>query len=50
LLEDDFHYYIVSELIEGGELYNRILALKHMNESSAAKILHQVLLAVNYMH
>ena len=25
LMEDDLNYYIVSELISGGELYNRII-------------------------
>jgi len=25
LLEDDHHFYIVSELLEGGELYERIV-------------------------
>ena len=24
LLEDDYHYFIVSELLEGGELYDRM--------------------------
>lgn len=50
LLEDDKHYYIVSELIQGGELYERICKLKVFNEKAAAKILEQLLLAVNYMH
>jgi calcium-dependent protein kinase len=25
IVEDDGHYYIISELMEGGELYDRIL-------------------------
>jgi len=28
LLEDDNYYYIVSELLKGGELYDRIVKLK----------------------
>lgn len=32
LLEDDDHYYIVSELLSGGELYDRIVKLKYFNE------------------
>jgi hypothetical protein len=36
LLEDETHYYIVSELLAGGELYERIVKLKHFNEKNAA--------------
>ena len=32
LLEDDNNFYIVSELLKGGELYDRIVKLKHFNE------------------
>src|SRR5580692_11349514 len=50
LLEDDNYYYIVSELISGGELYERIVSLKHFQEKDAAYIVFQLLLAINYMH
>jgi len=50
LLEDKKHYYIVSELIEGGELYKRICQMRTFNERAAASIMRQLLLAVNYMH
>lgn len=50
LLEDDDHYYIVSELLEGGELYERIVQLKQFRERDAAYIIYQILLALNYMH
>lgn len=50
LLEDDLHYYIVSELLTGGELYERIIKLKYFRERDAAFIVYQVLLALNYMH
>ncbi len=50
LLEDDEYYYIVSELLAGGELYERIVKLKHFSEKDAAYIINQILLAVNYMH
>lgn len=38
LMEDEGHYYIISELLEGGELYDRILQLKKFQEADAAKI------------
>ena len=50
LLEDDVRYYIASELIVGGELYDRIIMLKTFTESHAAQIIKQLLLALNYMH
>ena len=50
LLEDNDHYYIVSELLEGGELYERIVKMKFFNEKSAAYIINQVILAISYMH
>ena len=40
LLEDDKHYYIVSELLSGGELYDRIVKLKYFDESKAAYIIN----------
>ena len=51
LTHDNKNYYIISELMEGGELFGR-LANKDANitEKVAANILKQVLLAVNYMH
>jgi len=50
LLEDDNNFYIVSELLKGGELYERIIKLKTFSERDAATIVNQVLLAINYMH
>lgn len=50
LFEDDLHYYISSELIEGGELYDRIIKIKIFSEVQACQILNQILLAINYMH
>lgn len=50
LLEDDNYYYIVSELLHGGELYERIVQLKQFSERDASYITYQILLALNYMH
>jgi hypothetical protein len=36
LLEDEQRYYIASELILGGELYDRIIKLKTFSEVHAA--------------
>jgi len=50
MMEDEKHYYIISELLEGGELYERILRIKRFCERDAAILIHQVLLGLNYMH
>ena len=50
LLEDDRNYYTVLELLEGGELFDRIVKLKKFTEKDACQIIHSVLLAINYMH
>eukprot|EP00347_Sterkiella_histriomuscorum_P010571 403375769 len=50
LLEDEHQYYIVSELLNGGELYDRIVKMKQFNEQNAAYLIYQVLLALCYMH
>jgi calcium-dependent protein kinase len=50
ILEDNGHYYIISELLAGGELYDRILHMKRFSEKDAANIMIQVLRGLNYMH
>ena len=50
ILEDDRHYYIISELCLGGELYDRILQMKRFTEKDAASMIHQILRGLNYMH
>ena len=50
LMEDDKFYYVISELLEGGELYDKIIQRKRFSERDAAVIVHQILLGLNYMH
>ena len=55
LLEDDKFYFIVSEFIRHGELYDYILqrsssARGALTEIEVRNIVKQVLLALNYMH
>lgn len=50
ILEDDKNYYIGTELLEGGELFDRIISVKSFSEYKASYIIKQVLLAINYMH
>lgn len=50
LLEDEHHYYIVTELLEGGELFDRLISQGAFSEQIAAYIVKQIVLALNYMH
>jgi calcium-dependent protein kinase len=42
--------FIVMELVEGGELFDKIMNVHHFSEHKAAKIFIQLLRAVNYLH
>ena len=50
LLEDNDYYYIVSELVEGGELLARLEKVESFTEAQAANIVWQVMLGLNYLH
>ena len=50
LYEDQQRYYVVSEYLTGGELFDYIVGSGHLTETEAAKIMHQVLSAVTYCH
>ncbi|KAK7595481.1 hypothetical protein V9T40_013306 [Parthenolecanium corni] len=48
--EDKSKYYLVMELVTGGELFDRIVAKGSYTEKDASDLIRQVLEAVNYMH
>ena len=50
LIEDNDNYYVVSELVKGGELFDRLTKMKNFTEQIAADIIHQVMLGLNYLH
>jgi calcium/calmodulin-dependent protein kinase I len=50
LLEDKLNYYIVSEIVEGGELFKRLCELESFTENQAAYIILQIMLGLNYFH
>lgn len=49
-LSDQFHYYIVLELLEGGELLQRLRGMEKFTEMQAAEIMAQLVSAVGHMH
>ena len=48
--EDDKNVYLVTELCEGGELFDRIVKNEYFNEALAAKTFKMILMALNYCH
>ncbi|KAI3373029.1 hypothetical protein L3Q82_023463 [Scortum barcoo] len=48
--QTDDSFYIVLELMEGGELFNRVKSQKQLNESIAKLYFYQMLRAVQYLH
>ena len=42
--------YIVLELVEGGELFDRVMTLKQLDEPTAKLYFYQMLQAVRYLH
>lgn len=48
--EDVNYVYLVMELLKGGELLDRILAIRRMCESEASAVLRTVVSAVAYLH
>ncbi|CDW88681.1 protein kinase domain containing protein [Stylonychia lemnae] len=50
IYQDQKNIYLITEYLEGGELFDLILKTKHFNENIAAKIMKQLLSAVAYCH
>jgi calcium-dependent protein kinase len=50
IFEDAKSYYIMTELLDGGELFEEISNRGSFSEIDAAKIMKQLLSAVNYLH
>jgi serine/threonine protein kinase len=50
ILEDTNFFYVVSEFIAGGEIYTILQHEKRFTERKCAKVVTQVLEALNYLH
>uniref|UniRef100_A0AAZ3REY9 Calcium/calmodulin-dependent protein kinase IGb n=3 Tax=Oncorhynchus TaxID=8016 RepID=A0AAZ3REY9_ONCTS len=48
--ESRSHYYLVMQLVAGGELFDRILDRGMYSEKDASRVIQQVLQAVQYLH
>ncbi len=47
---DDLHYYVITEIARGGELYEEIFKSGQLTEKDAAEIMKQLLSVVCYIH
>ena len=47
---DESNYYIITELLNGGDLCEFLINFKNMNEKIVAFIMKQLLTALNYLH
>ena len=50
LMHDSDKYYVATELCEGGELFQHLVDYGTFSEKKAAKVVKQILSALNYMH
>ena len=50
VFEDKKYIYLVTELCQGGELFDEILKRKLFTEKDAAVVIKQVLSAIGYCH
>ncbi|XP_068930864.1 calcium/calmodulin-dependent protein kinase type 1G isoform X1 [Petaurus breviceps papuanus] len=50
IYESSTHYYLVMQLVSGGELFDRILERGVYTEKDASLVIQQVLSAVKYLH
>ena len=50
VFQDDKRFFIVTELVTGGELFEKIIERSHFSEKDAAGIVEQILSAMAYCH
>ena len=50
LFEDNSKIYLFTELVGGGELFNRMIERNGFEESEARKIIKKILSAIDYLH
>lgn len=50
LYQDSKNYYLITEFLEGGELFDKLQHQKNFSERLAAHYMKQILSAVSYCH
>ncbi len=49
-MEDNRNFYIVAEVVTGGDLLKKIIQMQSFTEEQACSVIKQLLLALNFMH
>ena len=49
IIEDNYHYFIVTEYASGGELFNLIVKNKHLSENDASIFFAQLIFALEFL-
>ena len=49
IIEDNYHYFIVTEYASGGELFNLIVKNKHLSENDASIFFTQLIFALEFL-
>jgi serine/threonine protein kinase len=49
-METENHYYLVLEMVRGGDLMTHICNNKRLSEQEAQKYIRQIISAVEYLH
>jgi serine/threonine protein kinase len=50
VFEGEYHIYLVIELLEGGELFDRIIKKGHYSEQDASILISKLIRALVYLH
>ena len=50
IFEDEDHYFLIMELVSGGELFESLIENGAYSEHSAACLIHDVAEAIHFMH
>ena len=50
IYEDDYHYLIIMEYCEGGELFNYIVKNQRLSENETAFFYYQIIEGIEYIH
>lgn len=48
--QDNDHFYVITEFLKGGELFDKIIECGNFEERHAAELMRQILSAVSYCH
>jgi len=48
--EDDHYFYIITDYVDGGELFDEIIKRKNLSEIDAVALINSLLSSISYCH